>query len=93
MYKKEKEDLELIKEIQKIYNDVIVEVLGITFNIEKVILSSALQENIIDNDKKEKDLINLILYVREELRNNKNFELSDKIREELKNLNIDVKDK
>lgn len=93
VYKKEKEDLELIKEIQKIYNEIIVEVLGITFNIEKVILSSALQENIIDNDKKEKDLINLILYVREELRNNKNFELSDKIREELKNLNIDVKDK
>ena len=51
-------------------------------------------ENEIKNniDDLAKDLINLLIELRKDARENKNFYLSDKIRDELKKLGIEIKD-
>ena len=60
----------------------LVDVIGI--NIENEI-----KNNI---DDLAKDLINLLIELRKDARENKNFYLSDKIRDELKKLGIEIKD-
>ena len=47
----------------------------------------------IETKSNDEELLNLISTIREKLRANKNFELSDFIRDELSKLDISIKDK
>lgn len=57
-------------------------VLGLDFSLE-----------LENGENLEDELLDLLLYVREKLRENKNWELSDEIRDKLKDLNIALEDK
>ena len=70
-----------LKQAKNLLND-ILEVLGINFETEKKVQS---------NDKFEQ-LIDYILDIREQARENKNYELADEIRDNLKDMGIDIKD-
>ncbi|MCK4584507.1 hypothetical protein KAU13_03740, partial [candidate division WOR-3 bacterium] len=45
-----------------------------------------------DHEKKDDDLIDLLLTIRSDIREKKLYELSDKIRDGLKKLNIEIED-
>ena len=63
--------------LKKFFNDIIF-ILGLDFNTS--------------NNDDATEYINLILNIREKLRANKQYDLSDEIRDELNNLGINVSD-
>ena len=71
------EDIELLK---KIFNDFVFEILGLT------------KEDKAGNDGLTNELMNIILMIRQNVRSKKDFETSDKIRDELNKINISIKD-
>lgn len=71
------EDIELLK---KIYNDFVFEILGL------------MQEEKSTNEQMTNELMSIILMIRQNVRGKKDFETSDKIRDELNKLNISIKD-
>lgn len=74
------EDLELLKNI---YNDFVFEILGLQLAEEKSSGSDEALSGVVD----------LLLNLRLEAKQNKDFALSDKIRDELTNLGFTIKDK
>lgn len=65
----------------------------VTFKeIEDILGFSIIPENNVNSDLSN-DLLNLIVDVRENLRDRKEWDLADKIRDELSNLNINLEDK
>lgn len=70
-----------LKHLEKLYKIFIVDILGI----------EAIEEEKKDDPLTE-DLINMILKIRMEAKNNKDFETADKIRDRLTELGIEVKD-
>ena len=77
---KDKKDLNKLKSILNVLNECAVNILGFIFEEQK-------------ENKKDKELLDFILNLRDELRKNKNYELSDKIRDELTKLGYEVNDK
>ncbi|MDR1897892.1 MAG: cysteine--tRNA ligase [Prevotellaceae bacterium] len=77
--KKETLSKEDIDSLKKLYNTVIFDVLG-------------LKKEEKGNTQLTDDLIKLVLELRQKAKENKDFSTSDKIRDELKNLGITVKD-
>jgi cysteinyl-tRNA synthetase len=75
-------DSTLAKEINNLVK-VVEDVLGFDFK------SDIIKEDNSNND----DLLNLISNIRDKLRQNKNYEMSDYIRDELNKLNINISDK
>ena len=71
------EDLELLK---KIFNDFVFEILGLKKEDKK------------GNDELTNELMDIILMIRKNVRGIKDFETSDKIRDELNKFNIIIKD-
>ncbi len=67
--------------IVKMFEDV----LGFDFKYDTI--------GIVNDNNNEKELLNLISSVREKLRQSKNYELSDFVRDELNKLNINISDK
>jgi len=65
--------------LQKLFNDILIDVLGLK------------EENAGDSDKVD-GLMDLIISIRGEARNKKDFATSDKIRDELAKLSIKIKD-
>jgi cysteinyl-tRNA synthetase len=76
-----KDDLNLLK---KIFHDFVFNVLGLKEEKPKTILSS--QDELVNN------LMNIILDIRKEAREKKNFTMSDKIRKKLAEIKIILKD-
>ncbi|MGZ7159542.1 MAG: DALR domain-containing protein, partial [Methanobacterium sp.] len=70
----------IFKEILKLFNE-FEDILGLTFRVESC-----------ENDLSD-ELINILIDVREKLRKNKNYELSDEIRSRLHDLGITLEDK
>ena len=77
---KDKKDLNKLKSILNVLNECAVNILGFIFEEQK-------------ENKKDKELLDFVLNLRDELRKNKNYELSDKIRNELTKLGYEVNDK
>ena len=77
---KDKKDLNKLKSILNVLNECAVNILGFIFEEQK-------------ENKKDKELLDFVLNLRDELRKNKNYELSDKIRDELTKLGYEVNDK
>ena len=77
---KDKKDLNKLKSILNVLNECAVNILGFIFEEQK-------------ENKKDKELLDFVLNLRDELRINKNYELSDKIRNELTKLGYEVNDK
>ncbi len=73
-----KDDLAFMR---KLYNDVVFEILGLKN-----------EEGASSDDEKLSDVIELLLKLRTDAKKNKDFATSDKIRDELKELGIAVKD-
>jgi len=71
------EDLVLL---QKILNDFAIEILGLK------------DENIVANNNVADELMNLIIELRQNARTNKDYAVSDKIRDELSKIKIAIKD-
>lgn len=69
----------LLEQINTLFNELFEQILGLTFEE-------------IKNDNNEQ-LLNLITEIRETLRKEKNYALSDKIRDKLNELNIQIADK
>lgn len=74
----------LIKQANLIVK-MIEDVLGFDFKYDTI--------GIVNDNNNEKELLNLISSVREKLRQSKNYELSDFVRDELNKLNINISDK
>lgn len=72
---------EKLGEVLELFND-ILNVLGIEFK----------KKEEIKYNQKFKDLVNYILDIRENARNNKDWELADKIRDDLRDMGIEIKD-
>ena len=79
-FSKDKKDLNKLKSILNVLNECAINILGFIFEEQK-------------ENKKDKELLDFILNLRDELRKNKNYELSDKIRDELTKLGYEVNDK
>lgn len=77
---KKDKDLNKLKNIEKVLDECAVNVLGLKFE----------ENNESETDEK---LLDYILNLRNELRQNKNFELSDQIRDDLTKLGYEVNDK
>ena len=77
---KDKKDLNKLKSILNVLNECALNILGFIFEEQK-------------ENKKDKELLDFVLNLRDELRKNKNYELSDKIRDELTKLGYEVNDK
>ena len=77
---KDKKDLNKLKSILNVLNECAINILGFIFEEQK-------------ENKKDKELLDFVLNLRDELRKNKNYELSDKIRDELTKLGYEVNDK
>ena len=77
---KDKKDLNKLKSILNVLNECAVNILGFILEEQK-------------ENKKDKELLDFVLNLRDELRKNKNYELSDKIRNELTKLGYEVNDK
>ena len=77
---KDKKDLNKLKSILNVLNECAINILGFIFEEQK-------------ENKKDKELLDFVLNLRDELRKNKNYELSDKIRNELTKLGYEVNDK
>ena len=72
-----KEDLDLLI---KLFNNFVFEILGL------------IKEDKAGSDGLTNELMNIILMIRQNVRSKKDFETSDKIRDELNKLNISIKD-
>ncbi len=84
----------LIKKVNKLLATKESNVERVYFEIKdkmENILGIKLNEDKIENDKNK--ILEILLNIREKLRQQKNYELSDKIREELAILGIDISDK
>ena len=79
-FSKDKKDLNKLKSILNVLNECAINILGFIFEEQK-------------ENKKDKELLDFVLNLRDELRKNKNYELSDKIRDELTKLGYEVNDK
>ena len=84
----------LIKKVNKLLATKESNVERVYFEIKdkmENILGIKLNEDKIENDKNK--ILEILLNIREKLRQQKNYELADKIREELAILGIDISDK
>lgn len=70
----------VFSELKNNFNGFIKDVLGLV------------QENIANDNKRLHKVLDLLIDMRKEAKENKNYELSDKIRDNLKNLGIQLKD-
>lgn len=77
---KKDKDLNKLKNIEKVLDECAVNILGLKF-----------EEN--NESKTDEKLLDYILNLRSQLRQNKNFELSDQIRDDLTKLGYEVNDK
>ncbi|HAW79577.1 MAG TPA: cysteine--tRNA ligase, partial [Balneola sp.] len=88
---------EKLKEIRKLINDQktpsnIEEVKSVIKTVVDDVLGIWPQENAGDNEELTKGLVELLIEIRKEARENKNFALSDKVRDDLKELGVQLMD-
>jgi len=79
--KKETISAEDLSELKSIFDNYLVSILGL-----KVISSDDKNDDVMDG------LMNLILEIRDEARTKKDFDTSDKIRDQLNKINLEIKD-
>jgi cysteinyl-tRNA synthetase len=75
------DDDNLLKGVVDFFNDTVAPILGLTFREEKT-----------SSDNKEDELVNYIIELRNQARKDKNFELSDNIRDSLSKIGFTIKD-